>query len=63
MLMKRIEWIDALADHAGRHFNPVELSNGLLGPLMSEHSLAIRRAESPSQGLALLLLSPEFQRR
>ncbi|MCV6604603.1 MAG: DUF1800 domain-containing protein [Porticoccaceae bacterium] len=64
LLMKRIEWIDALSDRLASSVNPVELATGLLGPLLSERTeTAVKRAESPAQSLALLLLSPEFQRR
>ncbi|WP_431285263.1 DUF1800 domain-containing protein [Humitalea sp. 24SJ18S-53] len=40
------------------------LARDTLGPALTDETLtAIRRAESSPQGLALLLMSPEFQRR
>lgn len=63
-LMKRIEWAVALGDRAGTAYPPLQVADRTLGPLASEHTLdSVRRAPSGSQGLALLLLSPEFQRR
>lgn len=44
--------------------DPRGLSEDVLGPLLSsETKQAVARAESRSQALALLLMSPEFQRR
>ncbi len=41
-----------------------DLARQVLGPALSDETLtAIRRAESGRQGLAILLMSPEFQRR
>ncbi len=63
-LMKRIEWSVALGDRAGSLYTPERVADNALGPLASEHTLTgVRRAPSGSQALALLLLSPEFQRR
>jgi len=63
-LMKRIEWAQALGDRTGPAFEPLHVAEDCLGPALGEHSsTAIRRAESKSQGLAMLLMSPEFQRR
>lgn len=43
---------------------PPDLLEEILGPLASAATReAVARAESPRQGLALLLMSPEFQRR
>ncbi|MGS2722259.1 DUF1800 domain-containing protein [Porticoccus sp. GXU_MW_L64] len=64
LLMKRIEWIDSLSDRVSRSVDPSALAEGLLGPQLSKRTRsAVKRAESASQSLALLLLSPEFQRR
>jgi uncharacterized protein (DUF1800 family) len=63
-LYKRIEWSNGISRKAGKRANPVELAEAILGPALGEHSrLAISRAESLEQGLTLLLVSPEFQRR
>jgi uncharacterized protein (DUF1800 family) len=46
------------------NLRPIELAQDILGPRLSEETLtAIRRAETNYQGLALMLMSPEFQRR
>lgn len=49
---------------AGNAADPRSLSEDILGPLLSPQTRqAVARAESKPQALALLLLSPEFQRR
>lgn len=49
---------------AGGAPDPRRLSEDILGPLLSPQTRqAVARAESKPQALALLLLSPEFQRR
>jgi len=63
-LWKRIEWAGALAARAGSRIDPLELAQNGYGEVLSEPThLAISRAESRPQGLALWLASPEFQRR
>jgi uncharacterized protein (DUF1800 family) len=63
-LFKRIEFASIVADRVGNLIDPVMLAGDILGPLPGDHTLtAIRRAESASQGVALLLTSPEFLRR
>ncbi len=63
-VMKRIEWSVAVGDRVGNRSHPLGVAEATIGPLMSEHSrLAVKRAASPAQALALLLVSPEFQRR
>lgn len=64
-LWKRIEWATLAAERqAPARPDPAALAVDVLGPLVSEKTLAeIRRAESPEQGLALFLVSPEFMRR
>jgi uncharacterized protein (DUF1800 family) len=63
-LYKRIEWSGAVAQLAGPRIDPAVLGDSVLGPALGDHSrTAIRRAESGSQGLVLMLMSPEFQRR
>jgi uncharacterized protein (DUF1800 family) len=63
-LYKRIEWANAVARVAGKRVNPLELGEAVLGPALGDHTrTAISRAESLEQGLTLLLVSPEFQRR
>ena len=63
-LWKRIEWSGILAARAGSGIDPVVLARASYGEAVSEPTrLAIERAESRQQGLALWLASPEFQRR
>jgi uncharacterized protein (DUF1800 family) len=43
---------------------PTDVLEEVIGPIASEHTrTAVARAESRAQGFALLLMSPEFQRR
>jgi len=65
LVMKRIEFAQAYAERIARaDVDPVEIGQACLGPLMSdETTTAIRRAESPVQGFALLFGAPEMQRR
>jgi uncharacterized protein (DUF1800 family) len=58
--------IDIATEFAGRasRAEPVELLESGLGPLASTQTReTIARAESRSQGLALLVMAPEFLRR
>ena len=59
----RLDIAQELANAAG-DTDPREVAEAVLGPLLSpETKQTIERAESPVQGLALMLMSPEFQRR
>jgi uncharacterized protein (DUF1800 family) len=62
---KRFEWADQAAQSvATTALNPSALAADVLGPSLSAPTAqAIARAESPAQGLTLLLASAEFQRR
>jgi uncharacterized protein (DUF1800 family) len=63
-LYKRIEWSNTVARYAGNRVNPLDLADAVLGPTLGDHTrTAISRAESFEQGITLLLVSPEFQRR
>jgi uncharacterized protein (DUF1800 family) len=63
-LYKRIEWSNTVARYAGNRVNPLDLAEAVLGPSLGDHTrTAISRAESFEQGITLLLVSPEFQRR
>ncbi|MBT8088389.1 MAG: DUF1800 domain-containing protein, partial [Gammaproteobacteria bacterium] len=63
-LYKRIEWSNTVARAVGARVNPVQLGEAVLGPAFSDESrAAVARAESLSQGVTLLLASPDFQRR
>jgi uncharacterized protein (DUF1800 family) len=62
-LLKRIEFASAAGRAVGDRIDPVARAGEVLGEV-GEHTLfAIRGAESASQGLALLMAAPEFQRR
>lgn len=63
-LLKRITWSYRLAQRVPPPAQPLQLADSALGPLLSATSrTAISRAPSASDAFALLLASPEFQRR
>lgn len=63
-IMERVQWAHALAERIATKPDPNALANGALGPLLSAPTRdAVMRAADATQGLALLLASPEFQRR
>ena len=63
-LMRRVEIAQKLADRAGSSVDARALAEKVLpGELSPSTRTAIARAESPAEGLALLLVSPEFVRR
>jgi uncharacterized protein (DUF1800 family) len=61
---KRVEWVTRLADRVGSQIDARTLAQASLGPRLSAGTARqIERAADAPQALALLLLSPEFQRR
>ena len=61
---KRVEWAARVADRAGRGMDARQVAGNSLGGLLSESTQRqIERAADGPQALALLLMSPEFQRR
>jgi uncharacterized protein (DUF1800 family) len=63
-VLKRVEWAVAMARLEGSRQDPEALAEAVLGPALGDHTrTALSRAGSAEQGLALLLASPEFQRR
>jgi uncharacterized protein (DUF1800 family) len=63
-LVRRVEVAQRLADRAGSSVDARALADKLFpGSLTEGTRTAIARAESPAEGLALLLVSPEFMRR
>lgn len=63
-LMRRVEIAQRLASGAGSSVDARALAEKILpGTLGSSTRTAIARAESPQEGLAMLLVSPEFVRR
>lgn len=63
-LLKRIEWSSTVGKRMGSKVQPLDVGAASLGNALAERTrIAISRAESGAQGMALLLSSPEFQRR
>ncbi len=63
-LMKRIEWSVALSERVGDSHSAVATSDAALGSLVTPLTRrSLENAASGAQALALLLMSPEFQRR
>lgn len=63
-LMRRVEAAERIAGRTGDRIDARRLGPRLLpGALSDMTAQAIARAESPGQGLALLLVAPEFLRR
>lgn len=63
-VIKRLEWAKAFSAKAGPLVDPKVVAQNALGARLSERTAtAVARAEDRSEALALLLMSPEFQRR
>jgi len=63
-LVRRVEVAQRIADRVGSSVDPRAIAEKVLpGSLGDSTRTAIARAESPAEGLALLLVSPEFVRR
>jgi uncharacterized protein (DUF1800 family) len=63
-VIKRLEYAKAFGAKAGPLVDPPAVAKDALGGRLGERSrLAIARAESRPESLALLLMCPEFQRR
>ncbi len=63
-IAERLNIANQLARQSGGGLEPDALVDIALGPLASaETRQTVRRAESRTQALALLLMAPEFQRR
>ena len=63
-VLNRIEWAKQVGARLPRDFNALAVAEQGLGPLLTPatHS-AMAAAETPNDAVALLLCSPEFQRR
>ena len=60
-LLKRIVVASRIGRQIGNQLDPILLAKDLLGPTLNDHTKTeISRAESNSQGLALLFVSPDF---
>jgi uncharacterized protein (DUF1800 family) len=63
-VLRRAEWCQAFANRLADPPDPVAITSSCLGDALPEETLqAIRRAPDRRVGLALLLASPQFQRR
>jgi uncharacterized protein (DUF1800 family) len=62
-LLKRIEFAAAAGRRIGNSIDPTARAAEVLGALGEHTTMSIRSAESGAQAFALLLASPEFQRR
>lgn len=63
-IVKRMQWAQGFADLAVQNREPMALAENALGArLTPAAATAIARAESRGEAFALLLMSPEFQRR
>jgi uncharacterized protein (DUF1800 family) len=63
-LMHRVLWASRVAGRYEQGIDPVDFATASLGAYARPETVtALKRAASASQALALLLMSPEFQRR
>jgi len=63
-LMHRVLWASRVADRYEQGLEPADVAASSLGAYARPETVtALRRASSSTQALALLLMSPEFQRR
>jgi uncharacterized protein (DUF1800 family) len=63
-MTNRLDVAERIGERAAGTHDPRALVDEILGPTASANTReAVERAESPVQALALLLMSPEFQRR
>jgi len=63
-VMKRIDWSYALSRRFERSVDPRNQAADIAGPVLSQTTRqAVANASSGAEGLALFLVSPEFQRR
>jgi uncharacterized protein (DUF1800 family) len=63
-LLNRIEWAKELGDRMPQGLDAIAIAEAGIGPLLSAGTRsAMRAASSPGEAVALLVASPEFQRR
>jgi len=63
-LMRRIEWLRSLAARLPRTLRPTQVFENTVAAIASaETKFAVENAPSGEEALALILVSPEFQRR
>uniref|UniRef100_UPI0031D9E06C DUF1800 family protein n=1 Tax=Inquilinus sp. TaxID=1932117 RepID=UPI0031D9E06C len=64
LVMERLEWSYQVIPRLVADQSPLPFVEALVGPTLSEQTKAVLRgAPSQREGIALALLSPEFQRR
>jgi uncharacterized protein (DUF1800 family) len=62
--MRRVLWASRVAGRYQQGQDPADLAASSLGAYARPETItALRRASSGTQAVALLLMSPEFQRR
>jgi uncharacterized protein (DUF1800 family) len=63
-IKSRLDWASAFAQMVPIRMPPADLARTVLGTLASDETLtAISQIREPRDGLTMLLMSPEFQRR
>jgi uncharacterized protein (DUF1800 family) len=63
-VIKRLTWAQRYSELAVRDQSPLALAESALGPRLTDQTRsAVRRAEDRAEAVAILLMSPEFQRR
>lgn len=63
-VIKRLTWAQRFSEAAVRDQSPMDLAESGLGPRLTDRTRsAVRRAEDRAEAVAILLMSPEFQRR
>jgi uncharacterized protein (DUF1800 family) len=63
-MMTRLEWAMSAGQKLDGHFDAREVAKSAIQPVANESTMFhINNAPSPAEGLALLIASPEFQRR
>ncbi|MDB5395978.1 MAG: hypothetical protein JWM91_3484 [Rhodospirillales bacterium] len=63
-MMTRIQWALAAGQKLDGHADALEIAKGLIQPVATDSTMFhIENAPSPAEALALLIASPEFQRR
>ena len=61
---ERLDWATLVSERHPPTENPVEIADAAFGELLSKETRQeIARADTAAQGLTILLMSPEFQRR
>ena len=63
-IMRRVEWVSVQAERQFKQMDPRRFLADTIGDLASDRlQFAVRGAPSRAEGVAIVLLSPEFQRR